>query len=392
MSEFARQAHPDAAHRERLSREIPGLSPRQVQVWFQNRRAKLKRLITEDRERMMRSRALPENFDMSHALNAGFGTGGPGSASPMASPAGFQPTMQPPGHMRPLTLDTLRRGVPEQSFASPTGISPAMNALAFTPPQSATDTTSPMSAVSDMSSFAYTHRALAESPRRNPFPGSVPGLSGQPSQYIPRMHIQDRFRRQSADAVSSPLRSSMSYGSLNMEDIRAHEHGQAATISEEPTNYEFQRDTPRNMPPPPLTPYGLGIPYTAITGMHTNVPTPSSQQVMTTAPGPDMQSYQRDTQQQYMGQQTATYPHFQGYQNAGYTVPQMPQYSYAPNFNPQQYQGQFAPPPGVEGPALTAPLPSQHQQYGQLGTHQGREGEESEGDNSDGGVPLPAGY
>ncbi|EEP77786.1 predicted protein [Uncinocarpus reesii 1704] len=68
MNEFTRQAHPDAAHRERLSREIPGLSPRQVQVWFQNRRAKLKRLSTDDRERVLKSRAVPENFDMAKAL------------------------------------------------------------------------------------------------------------------------------------------------------------------------------------------------------------------------------------------------------------------------------------------------------------------------------------
>ncbi|KAL6718436.1 hypothetical protein ACLMJK_004526 [Lecanora helva] len=68
MSEFAREAHPDAGHRKRLSRDIPGLSPRQVQVWFQNRRAKLKRLTVDDQERMMRSRILPDNFDLARSL------------------------------------------------------------------------------------------------------------------------------------------------------------------------------------------------------------------------------------------------------------------------------------------------------------------------------------
>lgn len=37
MCEFAKGTNPDVARRERLSKEIPGLSPRQVQVWFQNR-------------------------------------------------------------------------------------------------------------------------------------------------------------------------------------------------------------------------------------------------------------------------------------------------------------------------------------------------------------------
>jgi hypothetical protein len=37
MSEFARQANPDSAHQVRLAREIPGMTPKQVQGWFANR-------------------------------------------------------------------------------------------------------------------------------------------------------------------------------------------------------------------------------------------------------------------------------------------------------------------------------------------------------------------
>lgn len=106
MSEFSRQAHPDAAQRERLSRDISGLNPRQVQVWFQNRyillshtlhglvallitfhrRAKLKRLTTDDQERMRRSRALPEGFDFSQTLELTFREERPQYGSPLTEP------------------------------------------------------------------------------------------------------------------------------------------------------------------------------------------------------------------------------------------------------------------------------------------------------------------
>jgi hypothetical protein len=37
MSEFARQAHPDHAHIERLAKEIPGMTPENVRLWFQEK-------------------------------------------------------------------------------------------------------------------------------------------------------------------------------------------------------------------------------------------------------------------------------------------------------------------------------------------------------------------
>ncbi|KAJ5225207.1 hypothetical protein N7468_006432 [Penicillium chermesinum] len=85
MSEFTRQAHPDAAHRERLSREIPGLTPDKSKSG--SRTAKLKRLTTNDRERMLKSRALPDDFDTSKVLRTPF-EGKPGQTS-LTSPHDF---------------------------------------------------------------------------------------------------------------------------------------------------------------------------------------------------------------------------------------------------------------------------------------------------------------
>ncbi|KAL1632859.1 hypothetical protein SLS56_003349 [Neofusicoccum ribis] len=135
------------------------------------RRAKLKRLTSDDRERMMRSRALPDDFDMTQALHSPFGAAGHGVGTPLASPAAnFSPSFPEGNMVRPLSLDTIRR-FPEGQQMSPGGIPPPFGGYSFTPPQSATDTSSPVSATGEPNPFAYS-QSMDSSPRRpNPFVG-----------------------------------------------------------------------------------------------------------------------------------------------------------------------------------------------------------------------------
>ncbi|KAL7948956.1 hypothetical protein V8C42DRAFT_341980 [Trichoderma barbatum] len=153
-SEFAKQPHPDAAHRERLSREIPGLSPRQVQVWFQNRRAKIKRLNADDRDRMIKMRAVPDDFDNVQALHSPYGA--VHMPMPLAAPVDFgHHPPYPSNSMRaPLMVDVRRQEGP--GHMSPTGLTPSFGSIGFHP-SNAVNSSGVMSPISPHSSERYPH-------------------------------------------------------------------------------------------------------------------------------------------------------------------------------------------------------------------------------------------
>ncbi|KAK3326524.1 hypothetical protein B0H66DRAFT_163120 [Apodospora peruviana] len=221
MSEFAKQPHPDAAHRERLSREIPGLSPRQVQVWFQNRRAKIKRLTADDRDRMIKMRAVPDDFDNVQALHSPYGAVH-GLGTPITSPVDFGASSYADHMMRPLMVDVRR---PEgDDHLSPTGLSPAFGSIGFNPSAtlSTPDILSPMSSSSnDRYGYSSLSSPLSAGARTsNPFaPRGLDGGMQQMQSHNSRQQIRplqplqlrETMNRSRSDTLQSPLRSSMSW-------------------------------------------------------------------------------------------------------------------------------------------------------------------------------------
>jgi hypothetical protein len=232
------------------------------------RRAKLKRLSTDDRHRMMSSRALPDNFDMTQALHSPFGAPTSNMGTPMPSPGAFSHFGNEGNAIRPLTLDTLRR-VPDyehfnSQYTSPTGMNPGVSSFGFTPPQSATETISPSSAVSEISPYGMHPRHPQESPRRPPYgftAGHASSYYGSHAQ-LSRLHVHDRFSRPISEAVSSPLRTSMSYSSLGSgSGSHIQPSGRASSFSEYPSA-SSERPQLRSLTNPATSgsgPYGLGF-------------------------------------------------------------------------------------------------------------------------------------
>ncbi|KAK7417995.1 hypothetical protein QQZ08_011431 [Neonectria magnoliae] len=219
MSEFAKQPHPDAAHRERLSREIPGLSPRQVQVWFQNRRAKIKRLNVDDRDRMIKMRAVPDDFDNVQALHSPYGAVHGLGTPPMPSPGDLGAQSYAQHMIRPLIVDVRRASANDHS--SPTGLTPGFGGIGFGPAGSMSNPDM-MSPISPATNDRYPYGSHFSAPMNgvvrasNPF-GSQNGLDSpieanrqsphplQPSQ------LRESISRARSESGQSPLRSSMAW-------------------------------------------------------------------------------------------------------------------------------------------------------------------------------------
>ena len=196
------------------------------------RRAKIKRLTADDRDRMVRMRAVPDDFDNVQALHSPYGAvhGIGGTLSP-----GEDANPSYGNHMlRPLMVDVRRQ---EDAYLSPTGLTPSFGGIELSQSAglSSSDMASPLSSVSNDRFSASGIQSAA--PRT-----SNPHLSQQSSlespshlgrsglRQGPPMHLRQSIPRSTSDALHSPQRTNLTWKSEAFDYSGYHGRNTASSV------------------------------------------------------------------------------------------------------------------------------------------------------------------
>lgn len=202
---------------------------------------------------MMRSRALPADFDTTQALHSPFGAQSSNMGGQISDMSSYPPYPENTS-IRPLTIDTLRR-VPNyehygQQYGSPPGVSAAMGAFTLNPQQPASDHLSPVSAPGGVSTYGTQQPAPYDMTRRPPLgvPGSSQTSYAGPTS-MPRgpLHHERLHKHAGEQPTSSPLRTSVSYSALGAAASQNEYCFERASSFSEQSSYPPQRpQLPRN--------------------------------------------------------------------------------------------------------------------------------------------------
>jgi hypothetical protein len=178
-------------------------------------------MTADDRDRMIKMRAVPDDFDNVQALHSPYGAVHT-LGTPISPPVDYGSSSYTDHIIRPLLIDTMRRD--GDDHLSPTGLTPAFGNIGFTTSGSMTssDILSPLSPSSNDRGYYSSHltsplggssRASNPFARQNSLDTGVP-LHSQSRQHIRPLQplsLRETMSRSRSDNLQSPLRSSMSW-------------------------------------------------------------------------------------------------------------------------------------------------------------------------------------
>lgn len=199
------------------------------------RRAKLKRLTTNDRERMLKSRALPDDFDTTKVLRTPF-EGKQSGVTPVASPQGYGVPNPDFGALRTLRTDCYTRPNEDEYLVSPlSSASTAGTYMSSTGRNDSLSQSNMMFRPAASSSMSDLHRTI-----RNDYPvtrsSSLSDASAHPSPYA-GYPMQNRFAGPQPNQPGLPyMRRPMEYAMPRHPGMGPYDQHQSFEGSVSPTD------------------------------------------------------------------------------------------------------------------------------------------------------------